>query len=73
MSRKEDEMRVGFLSLENIVIGLAFLVVIQSVLRMTYPSSSGLFSVVAVTTFLGISLVAALQSWSKKSEHVESP
>lgn len=73
MSRKEDEMRVGFLSLENVVIGLAFLVVIQSVLRMTYPSFSGLFSIVAVTIFLGISLVAALQSWSKKSEYMGNP
>lgn len=73
MSGKGDEMKVGFLSLENIVVDLAFLVIIQSVLRITYPSYSGLFSVVAVTIFFGVLLVAVLQSWFEKSGRKEGP
>ncbi|WP_435079772.1 hypothetical protein [Halococcus sp. AFM35] len=58
---EREEMKVGALSVESIVIGLACLVVIQSILRITHPSSSELFSGIAVALFFGVLLVSIFQ------------
>ena len=60
---EREEMKVGALSVESIVIGLACLVVIQAIIKMTYPSSSELFSGVAMALLLGVLLVSMFQSW----------
>jgi hypothetical protein len=68
MNEKEDELRVGSLAVENIAIGFAFLVVMQSILKMMYPSYSGLFSWIVLAIFFGGLLVTMLQSWFGKIE-----